>query len=84
LVIRVSRDPAENTSTSPLGRALAVLEAVELAELEAVELAEFVAGELAELEEELLQAAAVRPRQAMPATTANRLAEVRKLSILRR
>jgi hypothetical protein len=41
-------------------------------------------GELAELEEELLQAAAVRPRQAMPATTARRRAEVRKVSILRR
>jgi hypothetical protein len=35
-------------------------------------------------EDELLQAAAVRPRQAMPATTANRRAEVRKLSIPRR
>jgi hypothetical protein len=32
-------------------------------------------------EDELLQAAAVRPRQAMPATTANRRADVRKLSI---
>ena len=35
-------------------------------------------------EDELLQAAAVRPRHAMPATTANRLAEDRKVSILRR
>ena len=35
-------------------------------------------------EDELLQAAAVRPRQAMPATTANRRADVRKLSIPRR
>jgi hypothetical protein len=35
-------------------------------------------------EDELLQAAAVRPRHAMPATTANRLAEVRKVSIPRR
>jgi hypothetical protein len=35
-------------------------------------------------EDELLQAAAVRPRHAMPATTANRLAEDRKVSIPRR
>jgi hypothetical protein len=35
-------------------------------------------------EDELLQAAAVRPRQAMPTTTANRRADVRKLSIPRR
>ncbi len=35
-------------------------------------------------EDELLQAAAVRPRHARPTTTANRLAEVRKLSIPRR
>ena len=35
-------------------------------------------------EDELLQAAAVRPRHAMPATTANRLAEVRIVSIPRR
>jgi hypothetical protein len=57
--------------------ALAVLEAA--AVLEALAVLE--AGEVAELEDELLQAAAVRPRQAMPATTANRRAEVRKLSI---
>jgi hypothetical protein len=35
-------------------------------------------------DELLLQAAAVRPRHARPATTANRLADVRKLSIPRR
>jgi hypothetical protein len=35
-------------------------------------------------EDELLQAAAVRPRHAMPATTASRLAEDRKVSIPRR
>jgi hypothetical protein len=35
-------------------------------------------------EDELLQAAAVRPRHATPATTANRLAEDRKVSIPRR
>jgi hypothetical protein len=35
-------------------------------------------------EDELLQAAAVRPRHAMPVTTASRLAEVRKVSIPRR
>jgi hypothetical protein len=35
-------------------------------------------------EDELLQAAAVRPRHAMPATTANRLAEVRIVSTPRR
>jgi hypothetical protein len=53
LVIRVSRDPAENTSTSPLGIALAELEAE-------------VGGEVdVELEEELLQPAAARPVQAM-------------------
>jgi hypothetical protein len=40
LVIRVSREPAENTRTSPLGLALAELEGVEL--------------EDAELDEELL------------------------------
>jgi hypothetical protein len=43
LVIRVSREPAENTKTSPLGRAVAELAGAE-AELEDVE-----------LEEELLQ-----------------------------
>jgi len=47
--------------------------------------ADAVAGEEAgaddEDEDELLQAAAVRPRHVMPATTANRLAEVRKVSI---
>ena len=32
-------------------------------------------------EDELLQAAAVRPRHAMPTTAANRLADVRNLSI---
>jgi len=35
-------------------------------------------------EDELLQAAAVSPRHARPATTANRLAVVRKVSIPRR
>jgi hypothetical protein len=35
-------------------------------------------------EDELLQAAADRPRHARPATTANRRAEVRELSIPRR
>ena len=35
-------------------------------------------------EDELLQAAAVTPRHAMPATTASRLAEDRKVSIPRR
>jgi hypothetical protein len=56
LVIRVSRDPAENTSTSPLGRAVAELEGEELAEAE-------VLAELEELEEELLQPAAASPKQ---------------------
>jgi hypothetical protein len=51
LVIRVSREPAENTSTSPLGSAVAELEAEELAEGEEL-------AELEELEEELLQPAA--------------------------
>jgi hypothetical protein len=65
-VIKVSRDPAENTSTSPLGKAL-----LELGEL-AAELGEL--GELAELAgvvEELLQPAAVSPMQAIDAITAS-------------
>jgi hypothetical protein len=52
LVIRVSREPAENTSTSPLAVVLA--EVVGLAGLVALE----------ELDEELLQPAAVSPMQA--------------------
>jgi hypothetical protein len=63
LVIRVSRDPAENTSTSPLGRAL-----LELGEL-AAELGEL--GELAGVVDELLQPAAVSPMQAIDAITAS-------------
>jgi hypothetical protein len=55
LVIRVSRDPAENTKTSPLG--LAVADG--LVELDGVVLAAVV------LEEELLQPAAARQVQAM-------------------
>jgi hypothetical protein len=84
LVIRVSRDPAENTSTSPLARA------DELAEAEADgdegALADVDAAGVDEDDEddELLQAAAVRPTHAMPATTANRLAVVPKVSIPRR
>jgi hypothetical protein len=77
--MRVSSDPAENTSTSPLGRA-----AAELAGADADAEADVEAGADEDDEDELLQAAAVRPRHAMPATTANRLAEVRKVSILRR
>jgi hypothetical protein len=46
LVISVSRDPAENTKTSPLGLALAELDAVELDDVEVEDV---------ELEEELLQ-----------------------------
>jgi hypothetical protein len=64
LVIRVSREPAENTSTSPLGRALGELEAAALAELEGA------AEELEELEEELLQPAAVSPMQEINASAA--------------
>jgi hypothetical protein len=79
LVIRVSSDPAENTSTSPLGRA-----AAELAGADADAVAGVEAGADEDDEDELLQAAAVRPRQARPATAANRLAEVRKVSIPRR
>ena len=56
MVIRVSRDPAENTSTSPLALALAELDGVELADVEL---------EDAELEDELLHPAAARPVQAM-------------------
>ena len=55
MVIRVSRDPAENTKTSPLG--LAVADG--LVELDGVVLAAVV------LEEELLQPAAARQVQAM-------------------
>jgi hypothetical protein len=67
LVIRVSREPAEKTSTSPLGRALGELEAAALAELEgAAEELE----ELEELEEELLQPAAASPMQEINASAA--------------
>ena len=55
MVIRVSRDPAENTSTSPLAMAVAELDGVELEDVE-------LAG--VELEE-LLHPAAARPVQAM-------------------
>jgi hypothetical protein len=62
LVIRVSRDPAENTSTSPLGRALAELDA---------ELEEELDGELdAEVDEELLHPAAARLVQVMASSAA--------------
>jgi hypothetical protein len=64
LVIRVSREPAENTSTSPLGSALGELEAAALAEVEAA------AAELEELEEELLQPAAASPMQEINANAA--------------
>jgi hypothetical protein len=67
LVIRVSRDPAENTSTSPLGRAL--LELGELAAELGAELGEL--GELAGVVDELLQPAAVSPMQAIDAITAS-------------
>jgi hypothetical protein len=77
--MRVSRDPAENTSTSPLGRA-----AAELAGADADAEGDVEAGADEDDEDELLQAAAVRPRHVMPATTANRLAEVRKVTIPRR
>jgi hypothetical protein len=56
--MRVSREPAENTSTSPLGLALAELEGPEL---------EDAAPEDVVLEEELLQPAAARTVQAMAA-----------------
>jgi hypothetical protein len=55
LVIRVSRDPAENTKTSPLGFALEVADAEE----------EGVLLEVVELEDELLQPATAMPVQAM-------------------
>jgi hypothetical protein len=61
---------------------------VTLADADGDDDADAVAGEDAgadeDDEDELLQAAAVRPRHAMPATTANRLAEDRKVSIPRR
>ena len=49
MVIKVSREPAENTRTLPLGLALAEAEGVELDDAEL------------ELEEELLQPARARP-----------------------
>ena len=59
-----------------------------LADGDAGDEADAVAGEDAgadeDDEDELLQAAAVRPRHAMPTTTADRLAVVRKVSIPRR
>ena len=62
MVIRVSRDPAENTSTSPLGRALEELDA---------ELEEELDGELdAEVDEELLHPAAARLVQVMASSAA--------------
>ena len=58
----MSRDPAENTSTSPLGRALAELDA---------ELEEELEGELdAEVDEELLHPAAARLVQVMASSAA--------------
>jgi hypothetical protein len=62
LVIRVSRDPAENTSTSPLGLALAELEEEALAGVDEVD--EGV------LEEELLQPAVTSPMQAIDTNAA--------------
>ncbi|MGH3201200.1 MAG: hypothetical protein ACRDP5_03970, partial [Streptosporangiaceae bacterium] len=56
LVIKVSRDPAENTSTSPLGKALAELEGVELEDAELEDVA---------LDEELLLHPAASAVQAM-------------------
>jgi hypothetical protein len=56
LVIRVSRDPAENTKTSPLGLALVVLEGVVLADVV--------------LEGELLQPAMAMPVQAIASRAA--------------
>jgi hypothetical protein len=69
--------------------AVAELDGVEVAVELAVELAAgveagVVAGAEEVLEDELLQAAAVTPRQAMPSTAANRLAYVRLVSIPRR
>jgi hypothetical protein len=65
LVIRVEREPAEKTSTSPLGIALAELEGEELA---ADELA---AEELAAVEEELLQPVATSPMHAIDTSAAS-------------
>jgi hypothetical protein len=60
LVISVSRDPAEKTSTSPLGLAVA--------ELEGLEEVEALLEEL--LLDELLQAVAATVRQVMHANAA--------------
>jgi hypothetical protein len=62
LVIRVSRDPAENTSTSPLGIALAGPDAELDAELDE--------GLDVELEAELLHPAAARLVQVMASSAA--------------
>jgi hypothetical protein len=77
----VSRDPAENTSTSPLGRAVAELDGED--EAVAEEVGVEAGAEEEELEDELLQAAAVRPRHVMPSTAAMRFADVRLVTILR-
>jgi hypothetical protein len=76
---RYSRDEAYATFAVPVTLALDDADADG-----ADAVADAEAGADEDDEDELLQAAAVRPRHAMPATTANRLAEVRKVSILRR
>jgi hypothetical protein len=78
---RYSRDEAYATFAVPV--TLADAEAVGDDDADAVA-DEDAAGVDVDDEDELLQAAAVTPRHAMPATTANRLAVVRKVSILRR
>jgi hypothetical protein len=70
LVIRVSSDPAENTSTSPLARALAELEG--LAALDGLVELEGLALLLEELLDELLQAVAPRMMQEIDTTAAIR------------
>jgi hypothetical protein len=79
--LRYSRDDAYATFAVPVTLAEADAEADEDADAVADEDA---AGVDEDDEDELLQAAAVRPRHAMPTTTADRLAVVRKVSIPRR
>jgi hypothetical protein len=77
--LRNSRDDAYATFAVPVTLPDADVDGDDAAVAAGVE-----AGADEDDEDELLQAAAARPRHAMPATTAVRLAVVRKVSILRR
>jgi hypothetical protein len=81
--LRYSRDEAYATFAVPETLADELADADGDAEADA-DVDVDVDAAVVEDDEDELQAAAVRPRQARPATTANRRAEVRKLSIPRR